>query len=251
MRKLAKGYSDTPIIPGSKWRVHDSDRPEPPVVAPASSSTQEYPGSPPGDALVLFDGSNLDSWSSVRGGDAGWQLVDGVAMEVVPRTGDIRTNVAFGTCQLHVEWRAPTEIYADSQGRGNSGVFLLGLYEVQVLDNFENPTYADGIAAAIYGQYPPLANAAVPPGQWHIYDIVFEAPSFDDGALVKPAYMTVFHNGVLMHLRQQMQGPTQHRNLANYETPHGPKGPLVLQDHGDKVQFRNIWLRELESLQAI
>lgn len=251
IRKLAQGYSDTPVIPGSRWRVHDIDRPEPPVVNPATFSTQEKHGTPPGDAVVLFDGSDLNSWSSVRGGDAGWQLVEGEAMEVVPRTGDIRTIDSFGTCQLHVEWRAPTEIYADSQGRGNSGVFLLGLYEVQVLDNYENPTYADGIAAAIYGQYPPLANAAVPPGSWHVYDIVFETPIFTDGTLEKPAYMTVFHNGVLMHLRQQMQGPTQHRNLANYETPHGPTGPLVLQDHGDKVQFRNIWLRELNSLQAI
>ena len=133
MRKLAKGYSDTPIIPGSKWRVHDSDRPEPPVVAPASSSTQEYPGSPPGDALVLFDGSNLDSWSSVRGGDAGWQLVDGVAMEVVPRTGDIRKNNAFGL--VIYMWNGARQLrYMQTSGRGNS-VFSSLTYEVQVLDN--------------------------------------------------------------------------------------------------------------------
>ena len=251
IRELPKGYSDTPVIPGSTWRVHDIERPEPPVVEPATFSTQEQHGSPPGDAIVLFDGSNLNSWSSRRGEAAGWQLTNGDAMEVVPRTGDIQTKDHFGSCQLHVEWKAPTEIYADSQGRGNSGVFLIGLYEVQVLDNHENPTYADGIAAAIYGQYPPLANAAVPPGSWHVYDIVFESPRYDGNTLLQPAFMTVFHNGVLMHLRQEMQGPTQHRNLANYESPHGPKGPLVLQDHGDKVQFRNIWIRELESLQAI
>lgn len=245
IRELPKGYTDTPIIPGSKWRVHDIDRPMPPVIEPGTFSTQEQPGKPPSDAIVLFDGSNLDGWRNRQNESAQWQLVDGDAMEVVPRTGDIHTAEAFGSCQLHIEWRAPTEIYADSQGRGNSGVFLLGLYEIQVLDGYENPTYADGVTAAIYGQYPPLVNACVPPGQWHVFDVVFESPIFEDGELKKPAFMTVFHNGVLVHLRQEMQGPTIHRALADYLTPHGPKGPLVLQDHGDKVQFRNIWIRRL------
>ena len=250
IRVLPKGYSDTPVIPGQQWKVHDIDRPSPPVVTPPSFSTQNTAGDPPSDAQILFDGSGLDHWKHRNGQPAQWVLVDGHAMEVQPRTGDIQTVDEFGSCQLHVEWSAPTEIYADSQGRGNSGVFLLGLYEIQVLDGFENPTYADGLTAAIYGQYPPLVNASVRPGEWHVYDIVFESPVFDGNELKSPAYMTVFHNGLLVHLRQEMQGPTAHRVLANYETPHGPKGPLVLQDHGDKVRFRNIWVREINSFQA-
>ncbi len=250
IRVLPKGYSDTPVIPGQVWRVHDVDRPMPPVIAPASDATQALVGEPPSDALVLFDGTSTDGWIHRNGDSCGWTLVDGDAMEVTPRTGDIRSKAEFGTCQLHVEWKAPTEIYADSQGRGNSGVFLLGLYEIQVLDGYENPTYADGLTAAIYGQYPPLVNVCVPPGVWHIYDVVFESPEYHDGKLAKPAAMTVLHNGVLVHLRQEMQGPTQHRTLGSYADPHGPKGPLVLQDHGDRVQFRNIWVRELEKLQA-
>jgi len=245
IRELPKGYTDTPVIPGQTWKVHDIDRPMPEVVTPGTFSSQEVAGKPPSDAIMLFDGSNLDGWQNRKGENAEWLLVDGDAVEVKPRTGDIRSVREFGTCQLHVEWRAPTEIYADSQGRGNSGVFLLGLYEIQVLDGYENPTYADGVTAAIYGQYPPLVNACVPPGSWHVFDVVFETPEFKDGSLHKPAYMTVFHNGVLVHLRQEIQGPTQHRQVANYDTPHGPKGPLVLQDHGDKVQFRNIWVRAL------
>lgn len=250
MRVLPKGYSDTPVIPGQKWRVHDVDRPSPPVVTPGTNSSNDAVGTAPSDAIVLFDGSNTDAWANRAGGACEWTLVDGNAMEVTPRTGDIHSKQAFGSCQLHVEWRAPTEIYADSQGRGNSGVFLLGLYEIQVLDGYDNPTYADGVTAAIYGQYPPLVNACVPPGDWHVFDVVFETPEYAGSQLVKPASMTVFHNGVLVHLRQEMQGPTKHRALASYDEPHGPTGPLVLQDHGDKVQFRNIWIRELGALQA-
>ena len=251
IRELPKGYTDTPVLPDSEWRVHDIARPAPPVVAPATVSTQREPGSPPSDAVVLFDGSGFDAWAGRGGGLPRWSLVDGGAMQVEPRTGDIHTRESFGRCQLHIEWSAPTEIHADSQGRGNSGVFLLGLYEIQVLDGYENPTYADGVTAAIYGQYPPLVNACVPPGQWHVYDVVFEPPVYRVGELATPAYLTVFHNGLLVHLRQRMQGPTQHRQLASYANPHGPEGPLTLQDHGDRVRFRNIWIRSLESLQAV
>lgn len=250
IRVLPKGYSDTPYLPGSKWRIHDIDRPEPPIVAAGSSASQQVIGSPPGDALVLFDGSSLDEWQSVRGGDAKWRLSEGNAVSVEGGTGDIRSREEFGSCQLHVEWSAPTEIRADSQGRGNSGVFLMGLYEIQVLDSYENPTYADGHAGAIYGQFPPLVNAMSPPGEWNVFDIVFEAPEYQSSELVSPASMTLFHNGVLAHLRQVMQGPTKHRELASYSTPHGPKGPVVLQDHGDPVRFRNIWIRELDRVAA-
>ena len=250
IRELPKGYTDTPVLPGSKWRVHDIARPAPPVVRPPSFSTQEHPGAAPSDAVVLFGGSGFDAWAGRDGGTPKWNLTDGSAMEVEPRTGDIHTRESFGSCQLHVEWSAPTEIYADSQGRGNSGVFLLGLYEIQVLDGYDNPTYADGLTAGIYGQYPPLVNACVPPGQWHVYDIVFETPVYRDGEVETPAFMTVFHNGLLMHHRQRMQGPTQHRQLASYDNPHGPEGPMTLQDHGYRVRFRNIWIRPLERMQA-
>ena len=250
IRELPKGYSDTPRLPDSQWRVHDIDRPAPPVVRPPTFSTQERAGEPPSDAVVLFDGRSLDAWTGRNGGVAPWNLVAGDAMEVEPRSGNIQTRESFGSCQLHVEWSAPTEITADSQGRGNSGVFLLGLYEVQVLDGYDNPTYADGLTASIYGQHPPLVNACVPPGAWHAYDIVFESPRYDSGKLVAPAFMTVFHNGVVVQHRQRIQGPTKHRALANYDEPHGPEGPLVLQDHGDRVRFRNIWIRRIERFSA-
>ena len=245
IRAPSEDCQDTPMLPDSPWRVHDSDRPPPPVVTPPSFSTQERPGDPPSDAIVLFDGTGLDAWTSHDGGVAAWRLVDGDAVEVALGTGDIRTRAMFGNCQLHIEWRAPPEIHADSQGRGNSGVFLLGLYEVQVLDGYDNPTYADGSTAAIYGQFPPLVNACVAPGAWHVYDIVFEVPVYVDGALTSPAHMTVLHNGLVVHHRQRLLGPTVNGRLANYDDPHGPTGSLVLQDHGDRVRFRNIWIRPI------
>ena len=249
IRELPKGYTDTPVLPGSKWRVHDLHRPHPPILTPGTVSARDQVGSAPSDAVVLFDGSSFDAWTNMKGEAVEWKLEDG-EMEVVRGTRNIISKESFGSCQLHVEWMAPTEIYADSQGRGNSGVFLMALYEVQVLDGYDNPTYADGATAAIYGQYPPLVNASVPPGSWHVFDIVFEAPVYKGSDLVTPAFITVFHNGVLVHLRQEMQGPTQHRVLASYDEPHGPKGPLMLQDHGDAVRFRNIWIREIERFSA-
>lgn len=243
MAKL--GYDDTPFLPDGKWRVHDSNRPQPLVVYPGTPSTQEKFGEPPSDAVILFDGTDLSKWVSSRdGGPARWKVENGY-MEVVAGTGDIQTIEHFGDCQLHLEWAAPAEVRGESQGRGNSGVFIMGLYEIQVLDCYENPTYADGTTAAIYGQYPPLVNACRKPGEWQIYDIIWIAPRFDGDKLVSPAYVTVLHNGVVVHYHTPLFGPTTHRQILPY-TPHPPVGPLRLQDHGDPVRFRNIWYRVLK-----
>ncbi|QDV33503.1 3-keto-disaccharide hydrolase [Tautonia plasticadhaerens] len=239
------GYDDTPFLPGGAYRVHDGTRPQPPVVEPGTASTQEEPGTPPSDAVVLFDGSDLAAWELPNGDDAPWQ-VEGGALVIAPRTGSIQTKQEFGDCQLHLEFASPEPAKGDGQGRGNSGVMFFGRYEIQVLDCFENPTYPDGQTAAIYGQYPPLVNSSRPPGQWQSLDIVFRAPKFkDDGSVAEPAYATVFHNGVLVHEHTPLLGAVAFRAVGTYR-PHGPKGPLQLQDHGDPVRFRNIWIRELK-----
>ena len=239
------GYDDTPFLPGSKWRVHDSTRPQPRIITPGTASTQEQAGTTPSDAVVLFGGADLSGWLSVKDqGPAKWKIEHGYA-EVVPGTGDIESKAHFGDCQLHLEFATPTLVKGDSQGRGNSGVFLLGRYEVQVLDGYQNPTYADGITASIYGQYPPLVNACRAPGQWQTYDAVFIAPRFEGAKLISPASLTLFHNGILVHHRQDALGPTGHRSLSNYADPHPSTGPLKLQDHGDLVRYRNIWYRPL------
>lgn len=232
------GYDDTPIIPGQPWRVHDGTRPLPRVVTPGDGTA------PPSDATVLFDGKDASGWTGKDGGAIGWTVENGY-MQVAPKTGDIVSKAEFGDCQLHLEWAAPEEVKGSSQGRGNSGVFLMGLYEVQVLDGYDNPTYADGITGAIYGQYPPLVNPTRKPGEWQAYDILFVAPRYDGDNLVSPAYLTVILNGVVLHHHQAAQGPTGHKNLSSYDKVHGPKGPLKLQDHGDLVRYRNIWMREI------
>jgi hypothetical protein len=247
---FAEGYTDTEFLPGGKWRVHDLNRPHPRVVAPGTDSTPERAGRAPSDAVVLFDGKDLSKWIT-RGKrkDAGkvfepqWKVENGY-IEMVAGTGDLASKEEFGDCQIHVEWAAPAEVRSNSQGRGNSGVLMMGRYEIQVLDSWENVTYADGQAASIYAQYPPLVNASRKPGEWQSFDIVFEAPRFEGGKVVKPAYVTVFHNGVLTHHRQAMLGPMRHKVLTKYE-PHGPEGPLVLQSHGNPVRYRNIWVRRL------
>lgn len=235
------GYSDGPRIPDSKWRVHDGERPQPRVVTPGTTSTDSTPGKPPSDAIVLFDGKDLSQWTG-KDGKAQWQVADGCA--VVNGTGDIQTRAEFGDCQLHIEWASPREVKGDSQGRGNSGVFLMGRYEVQVLDSHGNATYPDGQAGALYGQSPPLVNASRGPGEWQTYDIVFRAPRFDGEKLVAPAMVTVIHNGVVVHHGFEILGTSTHRRLAKYE-PHGPRGPIRLQDHGNPVRYRNVWVREL------
>ena len=199
---------------------------------------------PPADAIVLFDGNNLDAWQAVEGGDAEWTLADG-AMTVARGKGDIRTRQAFCDVQLHVEWRSPPNDQGhDSQDRGNSGIFLQSLYEVQVLDSHDNPTYVNGQAGSIYKQHPPLVNASRAPGEWQSYDIIFEAPIFaENGALRKPAYMTVIHNGVVVQNHAELQGPTEYIGLPRYGAH--DCAPIQLQDHDADVSFRNIWLRPL------
>lgn len=235
-----EGFTDTPMQPGLPWHVHDPSRPKPPVVTPGAS-----PGAPPSDAVVLFDGRDLSRWAQRDGNGnpvAPTWSVGGGYFET--GKGSLHTRDSFGDVQLHVEWAAPAVVEGHSQKRGNSGVFLMGLYEIQVLDSYDNPTYADGQAGAIYGQWPPLVNAARRPGEWQTYDIVFEAPRFENGRLVKPAFQTVFWNGVIVHNRKEAIGATVHRNVARY-TPHAPELPLMLQDHDNPVRYRNIWIRRL------
>lgn len=244
------GYKDTPIIPGTTWHVHDSDRPRPEIVAPGASFSHLAP--PPADAKVLFDGTDVSKWSDRNGGDAKWRLADG-ALESVRGTGMIRTRDKFTDFQLHLEFASPSAVEGSSQGRGNSGLMINGMYEVQILDSYDNPTYADGQAAALYGQFPPLVNASKPPGQWQTYDVVFESPRWNAaGELVKKAAVTVIHNGVVVHHRQEFFGRTDgigglaHKALGSYGQPHPPAVFIELQDHNNPVRFRNIWVRELK-----
>lgn len=239
------GYTDTPVLPGQKWHVHDPARPYPHEVTPGA-----WAGAPPDDAIVLFNGKNIDQWmqldSKGKPAPPRWKVVDG-CIEVVGGTGELYTREKFGDCQLHVEWQEDKNVQGSGQGRGNSGVFLMSRYEVQVLDSYRAPTYADGQAAAIYGQWPPLVNPQRRPGDWQTYDIVFTAPKFEGEKLVQPAYLTVFFNGVLVHNHQTLNGPTAHRTVIP-ESPVAPEDHLYLQDHGPShpLRFRNIWIRKLK-----
>jgi hypothetical protein len=243
------GYSDTPQIPKQNWHVHDIKRPHPPMVnAPAA---QNFSVPPPSDAIVLFDGKDLSKWQQQgRGAERGkfvapkWKVENGY-FEIVPKTGDLITKEGFGDAQYHVEWASPAKPCGGSQLRGNSGFILMSRYEIQVLDSWDNLTYADGQAAAIYGQWPPMVNASRKPGEWQSYDIAFEAPRFENGKLVKPPYVTVFHNGVLVHHHQEITGPMAHKVNRPFEA-HGLEAPLLLQDHDTPVRYRNIWVRKLK-----
>ncbi len=209
---------------------------EPPVVSPGSKA-----GQPPSDAIVLFDGKDFSQWEKVRGGEVGWKLEDGAM--VVTRSGNIKTKESFGDVQLHIEWAAPAEVKGQGQGRGNSGVYLQGRYEIQVLDSYQNKTYPNGQAGAFYGNNPPLVNASRKPGEWQTYDIVFIAPKpGEDGKSVIPGSFTVFHNGVLIQNHVTVSGK---KTTAAVLSGAAAKGPLVLQDHGNPVRYRNIWIRPL------
>lgn len=229
----------TPVIPTIPFKQHDTLRAQPPVARPVAAVVIP----PPTDATVLFDGRSLDAWLDAKGGPARWKVENGY-MEVVPGTGDIHTRASFGDAQLHIEWAAPVNSTGTGQLRGNSGVFLMGIYEVQVLDSYGNLTYPDGQAGSIFGQYPPLVNASLPPGEWQSYDIVFRRPHFEGTQVIAPARFTVFQNGVLVQDDVRLVGPTTHGRRAPYST-HADRLPLSLQDHEFPVRFRNIWIRDL------
>lgn len=232
------GYKDTPKLPWCGYCVHDPDRPAPPRINPGSAGKTVTPYTPPSDAIVLFDGKDLSKWEKTD-----WRVVDG-CIEAVG--GSMLTSKeSFGDCQIHIEWMTPKDFKGPWYDRGNNGVLLMGLYEIQIFDSYNEKLYPDGQAAAIYGQTPPLVNACLPPGEWQSYDIIFTAPEFKDGKLVKPARVTMFHNGILVHFNQEIYGETGHRILPEYKQKVS-KGPLVLSGHNCPVRFRNIWVRPLK-----
>ncbi|HVS51055.1 MAG TPA: DUF1080 domain-containing protein [Opitutaceae bacterium] len=251
-RGLAAENAKRPPPPEAATEVWS---PIPPVVSAPADGV-------PSDAIVLFDGHNLDAWESSRENGALWTVADGTLVVPSGRPGDLQTKRAFGDVQLHIEWRAPAEVKGEGQGRGNSGVFFMGLYELQILDSFNNPTYVNGQAGAIYKEHAPLANASRPPGEWQTFDAVFIAPRFAaDGTLASPARLTAFHNGVLVQHDVAFVGPTPNGADPKMRVPradtfhqaalppyhaHAPKLPLLLQDHLSPVAFRNIWIRELD-----
>ncbi|HKX30437.1 MAG TPA: DUF1080 domain-containing protein [Blastocatellia bacterium] len=224
-------YNPTPQIPEPKE--------EPKIIDPGDASHA------PSDAVVLFDGKDLSNWASARDGNAAqWEVKDG-AFVVKAGTGDIKTKREFEDFQLHIEWATPSEVKGEGQGRGNSGIFLQGRYEVQVLDSYNNKTYFYGQAGSIYKQYPPQVNACRKPGEWQTYDIIYHAPIFgESGKVKKKATVSVLHNGVLIQDHAEIYGPTTHEPVFPAYTKHG-KGPITLQDHGNPVRYRNVWIREL------
>jgi len=228
--------------PSKEWPIHSRERPQPVVVDPGPGA---LPLPAPKDAIVLFDGTDLSKWRHVNGNDANWIVRDGY-FEVRRDTGNLLTKDSFGDVQLHVEWASPAPAAGKDQDRGNSGVYLMNKYEVQVLDSYENVTYPDGQAGSLYGQFPPLVNASRPPGVWQSFDIVFHGPRWDSsGSLLRPATITVLHNGVLVQDHVTLSGPTAHYARPPYEA-HADKLPILLQDHSHPVRYRNIWIRELK-----
>lgn len=242
------GYVDTPLIPGSPYHVHDGNRPQPRVVTPGANFSLN--ATAPSDAIVLFDGTNLDQWVGNRGNPPTWAVRDGYVE--TGRGGGMRTKGKWADFQLHLEFATPAQVRGTGQGRGNSGILINGMYEVQVLDSYQNQTYPDGQAGALYGQTPPLVNASRPPGEWQSYDIIFESPRWEGTNLVKKAAVTVIHNGVVLHHRREYIGGTDgigadvpHTTLGHYGKPHPPEVFIELQDHNNPVRYRNIWIRRL------
>jgi hypothetical protein len=227
------GYKDTPKLPWCDWLVHDPDRPAPRRVNPGPAGP---PAPVPGDAIVLFDGTDATRWET-----SDWKLADGCLV-----SGDkvLRTKESFGDVQIHVEWMTPVGFEGPWYNRGNNGVLLMGLYEIQIFDSYNEKLYPDGQAAAIYGQTPPLVNVTRPPGEWQTYDIAFTAPVFEGDKLRQPGHVTLFHNGVLVQLNETIHGETVHRGVPEYKTKIS-KGPLAFGGHGCPVRFRNIWVRPL------
>lgn len=244
--QAAGGFYGDPPDETHPWAIHDMNRPQPPRVEPGTFSTQEKPGTPPSDAVVLFDGTDaaIANWISDKNGEPTKWVVKDATLQCVPGSGYVRSKDEFGDCQLHIEWSAPSEVHGDSQGRGNSGVFLMGQVEVQVLDNYNNPTYADGFAGSVYGVNPPMANALRKPGEWQVYDIIFRRPIYKDGKLLDAGYLTVYCNGVLLQDHTPLQGGGGHKARTK-DRPFPEKGPLKLQDHGNPVRYRNVWYRPL------
>lgn len=233
------GYDDTPVIPGSKYRVHDKSRPAPEVVTPHKDL-----GGAPSDAIVLFDGKSVEAFRDKEGKPVNWTAKDG---ELITGKGDIFTKESFGSCQFHIEWLTHPDTEGNSQKKGNAGVFFMDRYEIQILDAYNNPTYADGIAGSVYGQTPALKNAVRKPGEWQSYDIIFNAPKLKDGKVVAPATVTVIVNGVVVQNNTVIQGPTRHKDITNYDGIFPEKAPFRIQDHKNNppVKFRNIWVRPL------
>jgi len=231
--------------PARDWLGHDRTRPLPPVVTSAVASTPEQAGKAPSDAVVLFEGGDLSAWVAMDGQPTRWVTRDG-AMECVPGSGYTRTLQNFGDCQLHLEFATPRTPEGSSQGRGNSGLFFGGTrYEIQVLDSYENNTYADGSCAAIYNQYPPLVNASRPSGEWQSYDVIWTAPRVaPDGTLISAPRVTLFHNGVLVHHNAELIGETGWLTREGFQA-HPEKQPIALQDHGNPMRYRNIWVLPL------
>jgi hypothetical protein len=237
---LFLAVSATFVIADEPWPIHSLDRPKPPASTPKPEAELKDAAKAPATATVLFDGKDLSQWVKLDGSAPQWKIVDGT-LEVVPDSGNMKTKDGFGSGKLHVEWKVPVKRKGDGQDGSNSGIFLMSDYEIQVLDAYENVTYADGYPGAVYGQNPPSSNPSRPPGEWNYYDITWHRPQFDkDGKLTKPAFVTVVFNGVTVQDNFQLTGPTAHKAQPPYKA-HADKVPLMLQDHGHPVEYRNIW----------
>jgi hypothetical protein len=228
------GYKDTPKLPWCQWRVHDPDRPAAKRIDPGKAGP---PAPPPSDAIILFDGKDAAKWQPL--GD--WKIAEGC---LVSGNSHLSTSESFGNIQLHLEWMGPANFEGPWYNRGNNGVLLMGLFEIQVFDSYNEKIYPDGACGAIYGQTPPLVNATRPPGEWQSFDIVFIAPRFEAEKLLRPARVTVLQNGVLVQHDEEIHGETGHRIIPEYKSKTS-RGPLILGGHGCPVRFRNIWIRPL------